>query len=77
MVTAENFEMIGSEVVTIVSGLDEEDERSTDNLDIIASVYEGITNLVESGNITVTENVRIAMRRGSSILMICPLFFFL
>lgn len=73
MVTAENFEMIGTEVVTIVSGLDEEDEQSTDNLGIIARVYEDITNLVESGNVTVTENVRITMRRGSSILMICPL----
>ena len=73
MVTAENFEMIGTEVVTIVSGLDEEDEQSTDNLGIIARVYEDITNLVESGNVTVTENVRITMRCGSSILMICPL----
>ena len=71
MVTAENFEMIGTEVVTIVSGLDEEDEQSIDNLDIIANVYEDITNLVESGNITITENVRIVIQCGSSILMIC------
>ena len=62
MVTAENFEMVGMVVVSIVSGLDEEDEQSTDNLNIIANVYDGITNLVESGNITVTETVRIAMR---------------
>ena len=45
----------------LVSGLDEEDEQSIDNLDIIANVYEDITNLIESGNIAVTEDVRIAM----------------
>ena len=57
-VTADNFEMVGTAVVSIVSGLDEEDEQSTDNLDIIADVYENITELVESGDITVTETVR-------------------
>ena len=57
-VTADNFEMVGSTVVSIVSGLDEEDEQSEDNLDIIAGVYENITELVQSGDIMVTENVR-------------------
>ena len=56
-VTAENFEMVVTTVVSIVSGLDEDDERSEDNIGIIATVYDDITNLVESGNITVTENV--------------------
>ena len=59
MVTAENFEVVGTMVVDIVSDLDEEDEQSTENLKIIATLYEDITNLVESGNISVTENVRI------------------
>lgn len=58
MVTAANFEMVGTAVVSIVSDLDEETEQSTENLKIIATLYENITNLVESGNITVTENVR-------------------
>ena len=58
-VTAENFEMVGAVVVTIVSGLDEPDERSDENLGIIANVYENITELVQSGKIMVTENVRI------------------
>ena len=56
-VTAENFEMVGTAVVSIVSELDEADEQSTDNLDIIASVYENITQLVQEG-LMVTENVR-------------------
>ena len=56
-VTAENFEMVGTTVFSVVSGLDEDDERSEDNIDITANVYEVITNLVESGNITVTVNV--------------------
>ena len=56
-VTAENFETVVSTVVSIVSGLDEDDERSEGNIEIIAEVYDDITNLVESGNITVTENV--------------------
>ena len=50
--------MVGTVVVSIVSDLDEEDERSEDNLDIIANVYENITDLVESGEILVSENVR-------------------
>ena len=58
MVTAENFEMVGTAVVSIVSGLDEEDERSEENLDIIADVYENITELVHTGQVIVTENVR-------------------
>ena len=57
-ITADNFEMVGTAVVSIVSGLDEEDEQSEDNLDIIAGVYENITELVQSGDIMVTENVR-------------------
>ena len=57
-VTAANFEEVGTAVVSIVSELDEADEQSTDNLVIIADVYEDITDLVRSGNITVSENVR-------------------
>ena len=49
--------MIGTAVVSIVSELDQEDEQSEDNLDIIANVYENITDLVQSGEIMVTENV--------------------
>ena len=45
--------------MSIVSGLDEEDERSEENLDIIANVYENITELLQSGQIMITENVRI------------------
>lgn len=57
-VTAENFESVGTAVVSIVSELNEEDERSEENLDIIANVYENITELVQTGQIMVTENVR-------------------
>ena len=42
--------------MSIVSGLDEEDEQSSDNLNIIASVYENITELLQEG-LMVTENV--------------------
>lgn len=58
-ITAENFEMVGTAVVNIVSGLDEEDEQSEGNLDIIANVYENITELVQSGQIMVTKTVSI------------------
>ena len=54
--------MVGAAVVTIVSGLDEDDERSDENINIIANVYENITELVQSGQIMVTENVRIVYR---------------
>ena len=74
MVTAENFEMVGTAVVSIVSGLDEEDERSEDNIDIIANVYENITELVQTGEIMVTENVRIVVKWQHSDDL---LFFFL
>ena len=49
--------MVGTAVVSIVSELDQEDEQSEDNLDIIANVYETITDLVQSGQIVVTETV--------------------
>ena len=49
---------MGTAVVSIVSELDEADEQSTDNLDIIADVYENITELVQSGQIMVSKNVR-------------------
>lgn len=41
-----------------MSGLNEEDEQSEENLDIIANVYENITELVNTGQIMVSENVR-------------------
>ena len=50
--------MVGTAVVSIVSELNEEDEQSEENLDIIANVYENITELVHTGQIMVTENVR-------------------
>ena len=60
--------MVGTRVVSIVSGLDEEDEQSEDNLDIIANVYENITELVESGDIMVTENVSMTNERPSTLM---------
>lgn len=77
-VTAENFESVGTAVLNIVSGLDEKDEQSEDNLDIIADVYENITELLHSGQIVVTENVRILKNFGcytvllfADLLIVC------
>lgn len=53
--------MVGAAVVSIVSALDQEDEQSEDNLDIIAEVYGSITELLESEEIMISENVRICM----------------
>ena len=58
--------MVGTAVVSIVSELDQEDEQSEDNLDIIADVYENITDLVKSGQIMVTENVSTILMNLSS-----------
>ena len=77
MITAEEIEIVGTtQLSAIVLGLDEEDEQSVDNLNIIAAIYEEITSLVESGNITVTEEVRnYSMRHCGSIVMTCNLNF--
>ena len=78
MITAEEIEIVGTtQLSTIVLELDEDDEQSTDNLDIIATIYAEITYLVESGNITVTEEVRNSMRHCGNIVMTCTFNFLL
>lgn len=59
--TAEHAAEVVSTVVKVVSNLDEEDEQSTENIGIIANIYDDINNLVVDGKINVTESVSIAM----------------
>ena len=48
-----------SEVTDLVSNLDEDDEQTEDNLDLIATVYDSVEDLIDSGNFFVTTNVSI------------------
>ena len=48
---------VGDTIVNIVSGLKQEDEQSTDNLDLIANVFENVNELVQSGQVNISESV--------------------
>ncbi len=57
--TADNAEDIVSQVTSIVSNLDETDEQSEANLDLIVNVYDNIVgNLIDTNNFSVSTNVR-------------------
>ena len=56
-VTGADAAEVVSSVVNVVSNLEADDERSTDNLDRIADIYEDITELVQEGEVNVTESV--------------------
>jgi len=45
-------------IVEVVRDLDQEDEQSEDNLEILTVVYTQIETLVTEGSINVTDNVR-------------------
>lgn len=48
---------IGATIENIVSDLNEADEQSTDNLNIIADVFENVNDLVQSGQVNISEEV--------------------
>ena len=56
-ITADEAENVVSDVSNIVSNLNQADEQSEDNLDLVVNVYEQIDDLIEAGNITVSSNV--------------------
>ena len=58
-VTADNAEDVVSQVTNIVSNLDEVDEQSEANLDLIVNVYDNIVgNLIDKdSNFSVSTNV--------------------
>ena len=41
----------------MVNNLDQEDEQSTDNLELIVNIYDDINDLVENGMVNVTPKV--------------------
>ena len=55
--TADNVESVIKDIVGIVQDLDQEDEQSEDNLEILTEVYSQIENLVSEGTINVTDDV--------------------
>lgn len=55
--TAAEAAMVVSSVVEVVKNLNEEDEQSPDNLDLIANIYDDIDELVTNGEINVTDSV--------------------
>lgn len=56
-ITAGDAENVISDVFNIVSNLNEQDEQSEDNLNLVVNVYGQIDSLIESGNISVSPNV--------------------
>ena len=55
--TADNVESVIKNIVGIVQALDQDDEQSEDNLEILTVVYSQIENLASEGTINVTDDV--------------------
>ena len=51
------MEEVIQDIVGVVQDLDEEDEQSEDNLEILTNVYTRIETLITEGSINVTDNV--------------------
>ena len=66
----ENIPEVLASIAVVVDDLNDEDEQSTENLDILSEVYSQIEVLIADGNFNVTENVRIKiMQRTLYIIM--------
>ena len=60
--TADTAEEVVNQVSEIVSNLNEADEQSEDNLDLIVGVYDDIVgNLLGKSNFSVSTNVRLCV----------------
>ena len=57
--TAETVTEVVENIVEVVRSLEEDDEQSTGNLVILTTVYTQIGDLVSSGALNVTDDVRI------------------
>lgn len=68
---ASNAARVVSGVVDVVENLNEDDEQSPDNLDIIANIYDDIDDLVMSGNLTVTNSVSVYELRAVCTVLVC------
>lgn len=58
-ITAENIDMIVGELTNIVSQVSDPADQSSDNLNVIATVFSSTTSLIASGNISVSDTVSI------------------
>lgn len=57
--TADNVETVIQNIAEVVQTLDQEDEQSEDNLELLTVVYSLIESLVSKGAINVTDEVRL------------------
>ena len=55
--SAEEAGTVISSIVTVVGDLEQEDEQSSENFGIIANIYENINELVENGEINISDTV--------------------
>lgn len=55
----------------IVSNLDQKNEQSEDNLELVANVFEQIDTLIESGNISVSPNVSQSVCKDFLCILVC------
>ena len=56
-ITADNINMIVGELTNIVNQISDPADQSPDNLNVIATVFTNTTSLIESGSISVNDNV--------------------
>ncbi len=74
--TADNAEDVVSQVTSIVSNLDETDEQSEANLELIADVYDNIVeNLIDTTNFSVSTNVSLRQQSKTNLLTQCEIIY--
>ena len=56
-INPDQVDAVGAAIANIVSDLNESGEQTADNLDIIANVYEKVDDLIQSGQVNVSEDV--------------------
>ena len=57
-VTAEDADRVIGEVASVVTNLDQEEEQTEDNVELIANVFGQIDTLIGTGNLSVDISVR-------------------
>lgn len=58
-ITVNNIDMIITELTNIVNEVNNEADQSTENLEVIATVFTNATRLIASGSISISNTVSI------------------
>ena len=71
--TAEDADEVIEEIAAVVNNLDQEDEQTEDNVELIAEVFGQIDGLIEEGELNASISVRTTLYKLIQTVFVCAL----